>query len=133
MSHGQARSESRANIQNPFEEVVVDVEAFEVDEVDSPVPMVLPTLPRLRIQLPTAGPLKLKKLLPDRMGKQAKKPNLPLKPPPLERETISQLLGDGEMHLLQRNSRRLPSLETPDGQERENRQCRKSTQQLLLP
>jgi len=75
----------------------------------------------------------LKKLLPDRMEKQAKKPNLPIKPPPLERETISQLLEDGEMHLLQRNSRRLPSLETRDGQERENRQCRKSTRQLLLP
>jgi hypothetical protein len=112
---------------------VVDEEVFEVDEVDSPVPTVPPTLPRPRIQLPMAGLPKSKKLLPDRMDKKAKKPNLQLKLPPLERETISQLLEDGEMHLLQRNSRRLPSLEMRDGQEKENRQCRRSIRQLLLP
>ena len=111
----------------------MDEEVFEVDEVDSPVPTVPPTPPRLRIQLPMAGLLKLKKLLPDRMDKKAKKPNLQLKLPPLERETISQLLEDGEMHLLQRKSRRLPNLEMRDGQEKENRQCRKSIRQLLLP
>ena len=111
----------------------MDEEVFEVDEVDLPVPTMPPILPRLRIQPPMAGLLKLKKLLPDKMEKKAKKPNLQLKLPLLERETISLLLEDGEMHLLQRNSRRLPSLEMRDGQEKENRQCRKSIRQLLLP
>jgi hypothetical protein len=112
---------------------VVDEEVFEVDEVDSPVPTVPPILPRLRIQLPMAGLLKSRKLLPDRMDKKAKKLNLQLKLPPLERGTISLLLEDGEMHLLQRNSRRLPSLEMRDGLEKESRQCRRSIRQLLLP
>jgi hypothetical protein len=110
----------------------VDEAVCEVDEVDLLDPTVPPILPRLRIQPPKAGPLNLRKLLLDKPDKKLRKANLQLKLPTLERETISQLLVDGETHLLQRKFRRLPSLETQDGQEKENRQCHKSTRLLLL-
>ena len=106
-------------------------EAVEVDTQVSTVPQ--SKLPRLRILPPTAGPLQLRKLLQDKMENKARnRPNRQLKPLPLEKETISPLLEDGETHLLQPKFRKLPSLETLVGKEKESRQFRKSIQQLPL-
>ena len=106
-------------------------EAVEADTLD---PTALPTLLRLRIRLPKVGPLRLKKppLLRMVKVKNKRKPNLQLKLLPPEKETISLLLEDGETHLLQRRFKRLPSLETQVGQEKENRQCRRLTRPLQL-
>lgn len=122
-----------SSCQNPLEEVVAEEVVCEVVEVDTQVSTVPQSkLPRLRILPLTAGPLQLRKLLQDKMENKARnRPNRQLKPLPLEKETISPLLEDGETHPLQLRSRKLPSLETLAGKERESRQFRKSIQQLL--